>query len=329
MPRRTRSGARGAVMAHLSGAAVWTRNPMIRTRPFNWKLLCPSGGYRDHIRAQVAEICERYPVVDGFWFDIYQVHEGCWCDRCRASMTEKGVDMDDDEAVIAHFAEVYKAQMAELRATIAVYHPQATVYFNGTTAFGRGNQAYGTHIYNTHQDLEDLPTGWGGYDKFPLRARYYQGEGYQICAMSGKFHTAWGEFGGYKHPDALRYEAASMIAFGAVCNFGDQLHPSGLMEMETYRNIGRAFEYVERIEAYGAGGTTRIQSGNVVHRKCRRGHRHEPDAAGAADGIPRGERCQPCHLPDGHHSQPSQPERYRRRCPTGLCGFRWEPARSF
>lgn len=221
--------------------------------PFNWKLLCPSGGYREHIRAQVIEICERYPVVDGFWFDIYQVHEGCWCDRCRASMAEKGVDMDDDEAVIAHFAEVYKSQMAELRETIAAYHPDAFVYFNGTTAFGRGNQQYGTHLYNTQQDLEDLPTGWGGYDKFPLRARYYQEQGYQICAMSGKFHTAWGEFGGYKHPDALRYEAASMIAFGAACNFGDQLHPSGVMEMETYRNIGRAFEYVEQIEAYGAG----------------------------------------------------------------------------
>jgi len=221
--------------------------------PFNWKLLCPSGAYHDLVKAQVIEICEAYD-VDGFWFDIYQVNNGCWCDRCRASMEEKGIDMDDRTAVIAHFATVYKSHYADLRRTIAEYHPDATVFFNGTTALREGNQANAVHEYNSYQDLEDLPTGWGGYDKFPLRSKYYLGLGYQICAMSGKFHTAWGEFGGFKHPDAIQYEAASMIAFGSVCNIGDQLHPSGLMDMQTYRNVGKAFEYVEQIEQYGPGG---------------------------------------------------------------------------
>ena len=218
-----------------------------------WKLLCPSGEYHAHMMAQIEEICQRYP-VDGFWFDIFNVHVGCWCDNCRASMAAKGIDMDDDEAVVAHFADVYRAHFADMRRLIARYHPKATVFFNGTTALGRGNQKLGMHLYNTHQDLEDLPTGWGGYDKLPLRAKLYLGAGYQVCAMSGKFHTSWGEFGGFKHPDALTYEAASMIAFGAACNFGDQLHPSGAMDMETYRNIGAAFAYVEQIEAYGPGG---------------------------------------------------------------------------
>jgi len=45
-----------------------------------------------------------------------------------------------------------------------------------------------------------------------------------------------------------------MIANGASCNFGDQLHPSGLMDMSTYRNIGEAYAYVEKIEDYGPGG---------------------------------------------------------------------------
>ena len=72
--------------------------------------------------------------------------------------------------------------------------------------------------------------------------------------MSGKFHKSWGEFGGFKHADAIKYEAAAMISNGAACNFGDQLHPSGEMDMETYRNIGKAYEYVEKIEKYGLGG---------------------------------------------------------------------------
>ena len=78
--------------------------------------------------------------------------------------------------------------------------------------------------------------------------------GYQTLAMSGKFHTTWGEFGGFKHPNAIKYEAASMVSFGTVCSFGDQLHPSGEMDMETYRSIGEGYKYVEQIEEYSIGG---------------------------------------------------------------------------
>ena len=52
----------------------------------------------------------------------------------------------------------------------------------------------------------------GGYDKLPLQSKFFLNAGYQITAMSGKFHTEWGEFGGFKHPDALKYEASAMIA---------------------------------------------------------------------------------------------------------------------
>ena len=101
---------------------------------------------------------------------------------------------------------------------------------------------------------KNLPTTWGGYDKLPLRGKLFSAMGKPTIAMSGKFHTHWGEFGGFKHPDAMRFEAASMIAFGAGCSFGDQLHPSGAMDPETYRGIGIAYKYVKRIEEYGPGG---------------------------------------------------------------------------
>jgi hypothetical protein len=52
--------------------------------------------------------------------------------------------------------------------------------------------------------------------------------------MTGKFHQTWGEFGGFKRPEALRYECAAMLAFGARCSIGDQLHPSGEMNPDTY-----------------------------------------------------------------------------------------------
>jgi hypothetical protein len=124
--------------------------------------------------------------------------------------------------------------------------------------------------YNTVQDLEDLPTTWGGYDKLPIQSKFFLKAGYPITAMSGKFHKAWGEFGGFKSRNALKYEAASMISWGANCNFGDQLHPCGEMDMDTYKNIGEAYNYVEKIEDYGVGGLPAARVG--IWRSFSPGH---------------------------------------------------------
>jgi hypothetical protein len=231
-----------------------TADPEDRRPPFHWIFLCINTGYHDHILRQVAEISQRYD-VDGFWFDIYQVQRLCYCDACRRGMEAEGIDLDDDAAVERYHARTFKRHQKDLRELIANDHPHATVFFNGTTAIGRGsNFRLKMYEYNTVQDLEDLPTTWGGYDKLPLQSKYFLKAGYPITAMSGKFHTAWGEFGGFKHPNAIKYEAASMIAWGAHCNFGDQLHPAGAMDRATYANIGEAYAYVEQIEDYGVGG---------------------------------------------------------------------------
>lgn len=223
----------------------------------SWKWLCPAAGgpYHDHIMKQVAEICERYD-VDGFWFDIYHVgNNGCYCQSCQARMKTEGIDITDRSEVVKSTALAVKAHMRALRELVAEAHPEATVFFNNTTHLTNlGNFNNRLYEMNTHQELEDLPTTWGGYDKLPLEAKYHLQNGNPIVAMSGKFHKSWGEFGGFKHADAIKYEAAAMISNGAACNFGDQLHPSGVMDIETYKNIGKAYEYVEKIEKYGIGG---------------------------------------------------------------------------
>jgi len=229
--------------------------------PTSWKFMCPSGDYMALMLAQTQEICQLYP-VDGFWYDIVTTQPVCYCDNCRRGMAEEGIDLDDAEAVFRYRVRRWNHFQQECTRIIQKRHPDASIYFNGTTMLESAlsnrsalrNLEFGMHEYNTKQDLEDLPTTWGGYDQFPLRSKLFHNTDKPIVAMSGKFHTSWGEFGGFKHPDALRYEAAAMVAFGAACNFGDQLHPLGEMDMATYRNIGEAYQYVEQIEEYGIGG---------------------------------------------------------------------------
>jgi hypothetical protein len=222
---------------------------------FQWKHLCPSGDYHGLILAQTEEICRLYP-VDGFFYDIYQPQLLCYCERCRRGMADAGLDAGRPEQVEQWRGETLRRHMAELRRLILGLHPGASVFFNGTTHLAwPQNLRYRLYASNTKNDLEDLPTTWGGYDKLPLRAKFFLKENKPIVAMSGKFHTSWGEFGGFKAPEAIRYEAASMIAFGARCNFGDQLHPCGEMDLATYAGIGHAYDYVEKIEEFGIGGT--------------------------------------------------------------------------
>jgi len=224
--------------------------PPEASRPVcSWKNLCPSGGYLKLMLDQTAEICERYP-VDGLFYDITNC-PACYCEHCLAGMRAEGLDPDNDETAADYNRRKWRHFYSECRRILQVRHPDAVLFFNGTTDPHDPHRLYD---YNTQQELEDLPTTWGGYNRFPLRSRFFAREDKQIVAMSGKFHTTWGEFGGFKHPDALRYEAAAMIAFGARCNFGDQLHPCGEMDLATYRNIGEAFRYVKRIEAYGLDG---------------------------------------------------------------------------
>jgi len=232
----------------------WSAKPDDPRPTFHWIFLCPNTGYHDHMMAQVEELCQNYP-VDGFWFDIYQSHRLCYCEACKAGMLEQNLNIDNPDDVQTYRAQVVKKHQKAMRDLISAYHPDASVFFNGVTSIERDvNFRYELFAHNTVQDLEDLPTTWGGYDKLPIQSKYFLKAGYPITAMSGKFHTAWGEFGGFKHPNALKYEAASMIAWGANCNFGDQLHPSGEMDRATYENIGEAYAYVEQIEEYGVGG---------------------------------------------------------------------------
>ena len=218
--------------------------------PGGWLFLCPSGEYRKLMLDQTREIMRMYD-VDGLWYDICPF-ETCWCDNCVIGMTANGYDPEVDADAAKYCVDKWESFMAECHAVVDAEQPGTSCFFNGLVHMVTPDRIL---AQQSHYEMEDLPTVWGGYDKLPPRARFFAGDGKAMIAMSGKFHTAWGEFGGYKHPDALRYEAASMVTFGAMCNFGDQLHPGGRLDEQTYRNVGRAFEYVETLEPWLPGTT--------------------------------------------------------------------------
>ena len=202
---------------------------------------CMNTPYLEYLALQVEEVCKTYD-ADGIFLDIAGV-QPCYCQRCVAERRERGLAPYDEQAVVSHAEEVYARYTARMRAAVDKYKPGLPLFHNGGhIRQGRRDLAH----MNTHLELESLPTGGWGYDHFPFSARYCQGLGMEYLGMTGKFHTTWGEFGGFKHPNALRYESALSAANGAKCSIGDQLSPNGKMDEVTYALIGQAYAELEK-----------------------------------------------------------------------------------
>jgi len=217
----------------------------------SWQLLCLNDGpYMQHIYALTEEICQRYPVLDGLFYDICFNGKSCFCDTCKAGMAAQGMDPESVQDAEEYYRQNRITFMKKCTEILHKYHPDATIFFNGSADITRPEY----HPYETHYEMEDLPTAWGGYDKFPLRAKCFRNYGKSYLGMTGKFHLDWGEFGGFKTREALKYEIATMAMYGAGASVGDHMHPDGSMELQTYENIGYAYRYMERIAPYCHGG---------------------------------------------------------------------------
>ncbi len=223
------------------------------TKPeYSWINMCLNdGAYCQHIYELTEEICKRYKQVDGLFYDIVFMPGKCTCPHCVEGMKKLGMNPENEDDQKQYFEDRHGDFMDKCNAILHKYHPNATVFYNSG---GADPMRPWRLKHETHYELEDLPTAWGGYDKMPLRAKYFSKTGKDFVGMTGKFHLAWGEFGGYKTKEALKYEIASMSLYGAGCSIGDHAHPDGFMEMATYENIGYAYNYLEKITPYVYGG---------------------------------------------------------------------------
>lgn len=236
--------------------------------------------YLDYLCAQIEEVVRRWPDGDGIFLDIVAPQRD-FSTETLEELEGRGMDPEKADDLRAYSLEVLKAYYERTTAAVRSKSGEMPLFHNA------GHISVGSLDFirfNSHLELESLPTGGWGYDHFPLSAAYAHTLGYEFLGMTGKFHTTWGEFGGFKRPEALRYECDAMLAHGARCSIGDQLHPSGEMNRDTYSLIGHAFKDVERKEPWCTAVRPLAQIGLV--------------SAIRDQHIPRSHN-EPCHADEG------------------------------
>lgn len=208
--------------------------------------LCLNSPYVEtFLKRHVREILESLP-ADGLFFDIVRPLP-CACRYCRAGMEAAGLDPSNAAARQQFGLQTINRFMQDMTQFVRQFNSECTIFYNAGHIGTRHRPVADAY---THFELESLPSGGWGYLHFPLTMRYARTLGKDCLGQTGKFHTSWGDFHSYKNHAALQYECFRMLALGARCSIGDQLHPTGKIDPHVYELVGSVYHDVEKKEPW-------------------------------------------------------------------------------
>ncbi|HZV72234.1 MAG TPA: alpha-amylase family protein [Conexibacter sp.] len=244
---------------------VWKRDRTTHLPPLGeqpmWSALCIA--HPELLERAIAHTDEvlAHCEVDGMWYDmVYPIGGECFCWRCLQELREAGLDPLDRAVQRRRTGELHDALLRRLTDHVRAVRPDAQVDFNTQACIGLGERL--DAIDNV--DIEALPTGGWGYAYFPIHARYARTFGVSVYGMSGRFHKAWGDYGGLKHPTQLRTELAGIVALGVRCDIGDQALPGAQPDPATYATIGEAYAEIAQLEPWLEGAVAVSEAAIVV-----------------------------------------------------------------
>jgi hypothetical protein len=269
-----------AANTHPEWIALNANNTRVAPGPLDagWQIMDMSSPYQDYLAEQTEEVLRQFKPVDGLFFDM------CWNQPsaspwAKAGMLKAGLDPAKEADRGEYAKRVAHQYMGRLWRLCRKHAPQGTVYFNSRPLGALAEDVR----WLTHVEIEALATGGWGYLYFPKNVRFARTFHRPYMGMTARFHKSWADFGGLKPEAALQYEVSQMLAHGAECSIGDQLHPRGRLDQAVYELIGNVYGYAEACEPWTAGAQAVTQIG--LFRAGSAGYHGEP--GGADDGATR------------------------------------------
>lgn len=206
---------------------------------------CYNSPFRDHLKKMVREVAEKYPEVDGFFFDCMSSRYACICPVCVQEMIAKGIDYTDRQAVVK-FTEMSAIRLAnELYDLVKELRPDGLFFLNGELTEPMIGK-------NTQFECECLPPcKWLGYDYLPVHAHYLRtiaGDNSVLC-MTGRFYD-WGDFGGLRREESVEYDLLYGMANGMRPEIADHYHPRGDRYGEVSDMIKRIYKNLQQYDPW-------------------------------------------------------------------------------
>jgi hypothetical protein len=224
-----------------------------------WQILDMSSPYQEYLVEQTREVLRQFKPVDGLFFDM------CWDQPSTSKWAIAGMIKDNlnpesesDRAKYAHAVSL--RYMRRLHDLVKAQSKASTVYFNSRPLLGLEEDL----LYMTQTEIEALASGGWGYMYFPKNVRFVRTFPKPYLGMTARFHKGWADFGGLKNYAALEYETSQMMAHGAGCSIGDQLHPRGVPDPAAYELIGKTYERVEAREPWLIGAKPVAEIGVLI-----------------------------------------------------------------
>ncbi len=130
--------------------------------------------------------------------------------------------------------------------------PGLRIFYNCGHIHKQGPKRFAPY---SHLELESLPTGGWGMIISPRAPAMQRRWGWISLGRPASSIPRGVSLVVFKHPDALEYEVAQMVALGSKCLVGDQLHPNGAINPDTYASIAPAYARIEKLEPYLEGAS--------------------------------------------------------------------------
>ncbi len=232
------------LLVRLEDGRLWGPNA---NQAFWYEVCLGSKEYIDYLAEQTIEVLKDYK-ADGIFYDMcyFPPDPGCFCEKCLARLGDKRGDKEAHRRQTFQILREYTTRLANLCYEL---NPNATTFFNSRVT----PNVHRELDTLTQLEIESLTTGGWGYQFFPTYSRVVRTYPRPLQGMTARFHKSWADFGGLKTIPQLDYEAATILAAGAVVNIGDQLHPRGTLDKGAYKVIGEVYQKVEAIEEYCLG----------------------------------------------------------------------------
>ena len=221
-----------------------------------WQIMDMATPYQEFLAEQIREVLDLFHPVDGIFFDM------CWDQPSTtapfmAAMVRDGLNPESEQDRNRYARKLALGYMKRFHAMVRASSPKATVFFNARPLFNLAEEI----AFQEQVEIEALPTGGWGYMYFPKNVRFARTFGKPYMGMTARFHKSWADFGGLKPYAALEYETSQMMAHGAKCSIGDQLHPRGVLDKAVYELIGQVYRRVEQREPWLEGAKPLAQIG--------------------------------------------------------------------